>query len=115
MGHAGNELKANTAYTRASECLFVVGSLKMLSSSQVARRQGREEFVMESLLGLRERGAWKNFEAQVGPEEAVQGVVFEDDGGGEGRGSVCWRRGVQVLWWRWRRLRRRTGMCWWMG
>ena len=94
MGHAGNELKANTAYTRASECLFVVGSLEMLSSSQVARRQGREEFVMESLRGLRERGAWKSFEAQVGPEEAVQGVVFEDSGGAEREGVLGKGSGV---------------------
>ena len=84
MGHAGNELKGNTAYTRASECLFVVGSLGMLGGRGVVerrqRREGREEFVMESLTGLRERGAWKSFEAEVAPE-GVQGVVFEDDEG----------------------------------
>jgi hypothetical protein len=73
---AGNEVKANTAYTRAQECLFIVGNLNILKSSKIGRK-GRIEFVLESLITLRGRKAFKDFGTDEVPEK-VLGVVFED-------------------------------------
>lgn len=73
---AGNEVKANTAFTRAQECLFIVGNLNILKSSEI-RRNGRVQFVLESLIALRGRKAFKDFDTDKSPEK-VSGVVFED-------------------------------------
>ena len=73
---AGNEVKANTAYTRAQECLFIVGNLNILQSPRIGS-EGRVEFVLESLRALQERKAFKNFTSEV-PPEILAGVVFEE-------------------------------------
>jgi hypothetical protein len=73
---AGNEVKANTAYTRAQECLFIVGNLNILKSPKIGRK-GQVEFVLESLIRLHGRKAFKDFGTDEAPEK-VSGVVFED-------------------------------------
>lgn len=46
--HVGDELQFNVAATRAKECRFVIGNLKMLDS-QIIAEQERVEFVLELL------------------------------------------------------------------
>jgi hypothetical protein len=89
---AGNEVKANTAYTRAQECLFIVGNLNILKSSKI-RRKGRVEFVLDSLIALRGRKAYKDFATGEAPEK-VSGVIFEDSE--DARLSKLLTKGVHV-------------------
>ena len=88
----GNEVKVNTAYTRAQECLFIVGNLNILKSSKVGRR-GRVEFALESLIALRRRKAFKDFSTDEAPEK-VSGVVFEDSE--DARINMLLTKGVRV-------------------
>ena len=68
-------MKVNTAYTRAQECLFIVGNLNILQSPGIGR-DGPVEFVFESLNLLEGRKAFKNF-TSLAPTETVDGVVLE--------------------------------------
>lgn len=73
---AGNEVKANTAYTRAQEYLFIVGNLNIPESSKI-ERNSHIEFILESLIALRGRKAFKHFGTDKSCER-VSGVVFEE-------------------------------------
>lgn len=85
-GSAGNEVKANTAYTRAQECLFVVGNLNILQSSKLGRN-GPIEFVLESLQLLKQTNAFKDF-SSTALKETVAGVVLEESEVAEAEGLL---------------------------
>lgn len=89
---ASNEVKANTAYTCAQECLYIVGNLNILKSSKI-RNKGRVEFALESLIALRDRKAFKDFSTDKIPEK-VSGVVFGDSE--EARLSRLLTKGVHI-------------------
>ena len=86
LGHVGDELKFNVAATRAKECLFVIGSLKILDSEIIAG-QDRVEFVVDLLQTLRKHGSYKDFESTAKPEKIV-GAKFDYQVSKIGEGEV---------------------------
>jgi superfamily I DNA and/or RNA helicase len=77
LGHVGDELNFNVAATRAKECLFVIGNLRILDSEIIAEQE-RVEFVVDLLQTLRKQGSYKDFTSTARPEKIV-GAKFDHE------------------------------------
>ncbi len=75
LGHAGNEKKVNVAYTRARDFLFVVGDSRVLDSPCVGAKNGRDEFIFESLNGVLARKAITQRYSEKAPESELAGQL----------------------------------------
>ena len=84
MGHAGNEKKANVAFTRARDFLFVVADSTILDSPYLGDKDGRVEFIFASMMGLLARKAVKVCYSDKTPESELAGrfnkLSMKDDG-----------------------------------
>jgi hypothetical protein len=75
LGHVGDERKFNVALTRAKECLFVIGNLKILDSHIIAEQE-RVECVVDLLQTVQRQRSYKKFTSTAKPENIV-GAKFD--------------------------------------
>ena len=61
MGNFSNERKVNVACTRAKDFFFVVRRLDMLAPDEIKEGE-RQEYTIELLQRLKNRGAFKTFQ-----------------------------------------------------
>ncbi|ERF72040.1 hypothetical protein EPUS_04958 [Endocarpon pusillum Z07020] len=84
MGHAGNEKKANVAFTRARDFLFVVGDSTILDSPYLGDKHGMVEFIFAVMVDLLTRQAVKVCYSDKTPEpelvDRFNKLSTEDDG-----------------------------------
>jgi superfamily I DNA and/or RNA helicase len=72
LGHAGDERKANVAYTRGRDFLFVVASSTILVFHE-GRMEGRIPFIFESMEGMLRRKAVTLCHSEQSPEDVLSG------------------------------------------
>lgn len=77
LGHAGDEKKANVAFTRARDFLFIVGNSTILNSRFLREKGGRVEFILESMMGLLARNAVKRCHVKKPLESELTGRFGE--------------------------------------
>jgi energy-coupling factor transporter ATP-binding protein EcfA2 len=73
LGHAGDERKANVAYTRGRDFLFVVASSTILDLNDDGRNEGRVPFIFESMEGMLRRKAVTLCHSEQSPEDVLTG------------------------------------------
>jgi len=72
LGHAGDERKANVAYTRGRDFLFVIASSTILDFHR-GREDGRIPFIFESMEGLLRREAFTLCHSEQSQEDGITG------------------------------------------
>lgn len=89
LGHAGNEKKANVAFTRARDFLFVVGDTTILDTTLLGKKEGRPEFIFESMNDLLGRKAVKRCYSEKMPEDVLAGRFEELSIEENGKKGIC--------------------------
>jgi AAA domain len=73
LGHAGNEKKANVAFTRARDFLFVIGDTRILECVSNGDEEGRAAFIFDSMNGFLARNAATKCSSNKAPESGLAG------------------------------------------